>query len=50
MASAAASAISVAAFSVLFVFAHASDCKTNDSQYDSTYNYCSHTKLLSSYL
>ena len=46
-ASAAASAIAIAAFSTLLVLANASDGKTCDYYYDSTYNYCSHTLLLS---
>ena len=50
MASAAASAVSVTAFSTLFIFSDTSDCKTCDYYYDSTYNYCSHTLLLSDYL
>lgn len=45
--STAASAVSVTAISALFIFYDAADCKTNDSQYDGTYDNCSHTILLS---
>jgi len=50
MASAAASAVSVTAFSTLFILSDTSDCNTCDYYYDSTYNYCSHILLLSDYL
>ena len=47
--STAASAVPIAAFSAFFIFYNASDCKTCDCNYDSAYNYCSHTILLSGY-
>lgn len=47
MASATASAISIAAFPAFFIFSDASYGKTCNYYYNSAYNYCSHTLLLS---
>ena len=48
--SAAASTITIAAFSAFLIFHNASHCQTCYYDYDSTNNYCSHMILLSDYL
>ena len=48
--SAAASTITIAAFSAFFILHNTSHCQTCYYDYDSTNNYCSHMILLSDYL